>query len=195
VSNALGAALLSTIMGATACGIGRAIRAFAGVEHRIELVREVGGVTYVNDSIATSPDRTEALLEAVPGPLVLILGGYDKGLPFDGLARAVIARDCAVVTMGKTAAKIEEALRDAAGPKKADRSTTGRDMAGMREAGGVAGLDVTRAGSLEEAVSLATAKARPGSSVVLSPACASFDMFADFEERGRLFKEIVRRLA
>jgi UDP-N-acetylmuramoylalanine--D-glutamate ligase len=195
VSNALGAALLSTIMGATACGIGRAIRAFAGVEHRIELVREVGGVTYVNDSIATSPDRTEALLEAVPGPLVLILGGYDKGLPFDGLARAVIARDCAVVTMGKTAAKIEEALRDAAGPKKADRSTTGRDMAGMREARAVAGLDVTRAGSLEEAVSLATAKARPGSSVVLSPACASFDMFADFEERGRLFKEIVRRLA
>lgn len=174
VANALAAALLATVMGASPDGINRAIRSFRGVEHRIEFVRELRGVRYYNDSIATSPDRTLALLEAVPGPLVLILGGYDKGLPFEEMAGAIVARGCSVITMGKTAPKIEQALREAAA---------------------AAPLDMVRAGSLDEVVQLASGKAGPGGSVVLSPACASFDMFANFEERGRLFKEIVRRLA
>jgi UDP-N-acetylmuramoylalanine--D-glutamate ligase len=183
VSNALGAAMLATILGATPTGIAKAIRAFRGVEHRIEFVRELGSVRYYNDSIATSPDRTEALLEAVPGPLVLIMGGYDKGLPFDQLGEKLVARNCTVVTLGKTAPKIEEALLSAWLRTQSEAAL-----------GSAARTDVTRAKSLEEAVRLAASKAKPGSSVVLSPACASFDMFANFEERGARFKEIVRSL-
>ncbi len=82
ISNALGAILLSTGLGANYEGIRRAIKSFHGVEHRIEYVGETGGVKFYNDSIATSPDRTIALIESMQGPIVLILGGYDKGLPF-----------------------------------------------------------------------------------------------------------------
>ena len=184
VSNALGASVLTAILGANAEAIGRAIRSFRGVEHRIEFVRELRSVRYYNDSIATSPDRTEALLMAVPGPLVLIMGGYDKGLPFDELAEKLVARGCAVVTLGKTASKIEEAIQRAEMKAQAEGKAppAGRSV------------DVTRAASLEQAVKIASAKAPPGSSVVLSPACASFEMFANFEERGACFKEIVRSL-
>ena len=183
VSNALAAALGALIMGATPAAANSAIRSFRGVEHRIEFVRELRAVRYYNDSIATSPDRTEALLDAVTGPLVLIMGGYDKGLPFGDLAEKIVTRGCAVVTLGKTATKIEEALQSA--------------WRMARPAGSLpwpASPDVERVGTLEEAVRAAAAKAKPGGSVVLSPACASYDMFANFEERGRMFKEIVRRL-
>ena len=184
VGNALGAALLAAILGADAQAMKRTISSFRGVEHRIEFVREHRGVKYYNDSIATSPDRTEALLEAIPGPLMLILGGYDKGLPFDGLAEKLVARGCSVVTMGKTASKIEEALRRA---EERIRISRGAAQHGF--------MFLARAGSLEEAVKVASEYAKPGTSVVLSPACASFDMFSNFEERGTRFKEIVRNLA
>lgn len=183
VSNALGAAMLAAIVGGTPEGMRQGIRSFAGVPHRIEFVAEIGSVRYYNDSIATSPDRTMALLEAVSGPLVVIMGGYDKGIPFDDLAARLVARGCAVVTLGNTAPKIERALQDA---WLAAEPTGG--------AGPRAPLNVTRAASLEEAVRTASSKAVPGGSVALSPACASFDMFADFEERGLRFKELVRGL-
>lgn len=197
ISNMLAAALLTTAMGATPSGISSAIKAFRGVEHRIEFTRELRGVKYFNDSKATTPDMTMALLEAIPGPLVLILGGYDKGLSFEALAEKVAKRGCPIITIGKTAEKIEAALG-----------------AAWREHSPEAGSpDVERAGSLDEAVRLAAAKAeeytglsalgsagkeriqRKGTcTVALSPACASYDMFTDFEERGRLFKEAVMRL-
>lgn len=177
ISNTLAAILLSMLMGANPEGILTAIKSFGGVEHRIEFVREAYGVKYYNDSIATSPDRTIALLETLRGPLVLILGGYDKGLPFDELAEKVVARNCIVITMGKTAGKIESAIVEAW--ERTKRSGC---------------PDISRVSSLEEAVHTAKQKAKPGYSVVLSPACASFDMFRNFEERGRLFKEIVRKL-
>lgn len=181
VSNALGAALLAALMGGTPEGIRSAIRSFRGVPHRIEFVREVSGVRYYNDSIATSPDRTEALLQAISGPLVLILGGYDKGIPFDGLARRILGRECKVVTLGATAPLIEKALYE-------EWERAARDNPGLKP------TEVTRAKSLEEAVSIASRLAGPGWSVALSPACASYDMFSNFEERGRLFKEIVEAL-
>jgi UDP-N-acetylmuramoylalanine--D-glutamate ligase len=186
VSNALVASLLAVAAGATAEGIGRALRMFRGVEHRIEFVRELRGVRYINDSIATSPDRTEALLDTISGPLVLILGGYDKGLSFEALARQLVSRGCGVVTMGKTAPLIEEALA------RAEAETSSRAL----RAPGAQGIRVVRASTLDEAVTLATEMARaiPGSTVALSPACASYDMFRDYEERGRLFKEVVGRL-
>lgn len=193
VSNALAAALLSASAGATPEGIGRAIRNFKGVEHRIEFVRELGGVSYYNDSIATSPDRTEALLGAIQGPTVLILGGYDKGLSFDALARKIVSRGCGVVTIGKAAPLIEAAIARTEAELSGETGEAGEtgETAAGRQA-----TRVARASSMDEAVILATEMARavPGSSVVLSPACASYDMFRNFEERGRVFKEAVRRL-
>ncbi|MGE5579314.1 MAG: UDP-N-acetylmuramoyl-L-alanine--D-glutamate ligase [Bacillota bacterium] len=181
VANVLAASLGALMMGATPEGIGRAIRSFKGVEHRIEFVRELRGVRYYNDSKATSPDMTEALLHAVAGPLTLILGGYDKGIPFDGLARTIVAKDCKVVTLGKTAPAIEEALLKA-GHERGVSVSSGRTPL------------IGRAATLQEAVSMAAAESKPGSSVVLSPACASYDMFKDFEERGRVFKALVAEL-
>lgn len=183
VSNALAAALGALVMGGSPEGMSRAIRSFRGVEHRIEFVRELRGVRYYNDSIATSPDRTEALLDAVPGPITLILGGYDKGLPFDELAEKVLARGCVVVTLGKTAPLIEQALLNAWKRRLPEAEAFPAPVP-----------DITRASSLQHAVEIGAAKSRPGGSVVLSPACASYDMFSNFEERGRIFKDLAMKL-
>lgn len=171
VANALAAIMVSFLMGADIDAMRRALRNFKGVEHRIEFVAEVAGVRYYNDSIATSPARTAACLEALPGPMVLILGGYDKGLPFHELARKVVGRDIHCVTLGQAAGKIQKALMEAGGAHLIHEET-----------------------DFERAVRAAAHLAKPGYSVVLSPACASYDMFSNFEERGRRFKEIVAML-
>jgi len=142
---------------------------FPGVEHRLEFVAEKGGVRYYNDSKATDPEAAAAALETLEGPFVLILGGFDKKTPFDALARAVAARPVrACVLLGQTAPAIEAALR--AAPRVPE---------------------IVRVRSLEEAVRV---PARPGETVLLSPACASWDMFRNFAERGRAFKALVTTL-
>lgn len=177
ISNALGAVLLAMQMGANPEGISKAIREFRGIEHRIEFVREIDGVKFYNDSIATSPDRTIALVDSLEGSLVLILGGSDKGLSFDGLAGKIVSRRCKAVLIGECAAKIRQAIENA-----------------WAEAGLSGKPEIAEAGGLEEAIRIARTMARPGDSVALSPACASYDMFSNFEQRGRLFKRIVRAL-
>ncbi len=177
ISNALGAILLSLQLGANPRGIKEAITSFHGIEHRIEYVREIDGVKFYNDSIATSPDRAIALIDSIEGPLVLILGGHDKGLPFDGLAGKFVERGCKAVLIGVCAGKIRESIENA-----------------WARAGLPGEPDITDAAGLEEAVNVARTMAGPGDSVALSPACASYDMFSSFEERGRLFKEIVKAL-
>lgn len=173
-ANVTAAAAVARACGAAPEAIEAAVAGFAGVEHRLEMVAELEGVRYVNDSIATAPDRTMAALEAVPGPLVLILGGYDKGIGFEGLAEAVLAAGVrAVVLLGATASKLERAL------------------AGAAERLGRPGPAVVREGSFEAAVARARELAAPGDAVLLSPACASYDMFSNFEARGRRFKAIV----
>ena len=140
---------------------------FPGVEHRLEFVAEKGGVKYYNDSKATDPEATVAALSTLEGPFVLILGGFDKKTPFDLLAREVAARPVrAVVLMGQTAPAIEAALRSQ------DRVP-----------------EILRAASMAEATAVA---ARPGETVLLSPACASWDMYRNFTERGRAFKDLVK---
>jgi UDP-N-acetylmuramoylalanine--D-glutamate ligase len=140
--------------------------AFPGVEHRLEFVTERDGVRYYNDSKATDPEATMAALGTLPGPIVLILGGFDKKTPFDGLARLISEKPVrACVLMGQTAPAIEAALR--AQPRVPE---------------------IARAASIEEA---ARFPARPGETVLLSPACASWDMFRNFTERGNRFKETV----
>ena len=144
-----------------------ALVSFRGVEHRLEFVGEFGGVKYYNDSIATNPESTLAALETLEGPFILIAGGYDKKLPFDALGRRIAERVRLAVLIGETA----EAIARAVGPG--------------------APTEVRRAASFDEAVALARGAARPGETILLSPACASYDMFRNFAERGRRFKQLV----
>jgi UDP-N-acetylmuramoylalanine--D-glutamate ligase len=145
---------------------GEALVSFPGVEHRLEFAGERGGVKYYNDSIATNPESTLAALDTLPGPFVLIAGGYDKKLPFDALGRKVAERVRVAVLLGQTADAIAKSIPG---------STT----------------EIRRAKTFEEAVALAREAARPGDTVLLSPACASYDMFRHFAERGTRFKELI----
>lgn len=154
-------------------------KTFRGVRHRLELVREFCGVAYYNGSIDSSPTRTAAALNAMGNrPLVLICGGYDKQIPFAPLAEALLSRDTIhdLVLTGATAQKIEAALAEH--PGFDSRSFT-----------------IHREADFTEAVLLACRCARAGDAVLLSPACASFDAFANFEKRGDRFCEIVRSLS
>jgi UDP-N-acetylmuramoylalanine--D-glutamate ligase len=172
VENALAAACVSWVLGATKDGIAQGLADFRGVEHRLETAGVWGGVTWINDSIATNPDSTLAALRTLSQPLVLILGGHDKGLSFDSLASAAAARCRAIVLVGASTAKIADALARAGCAVPVDRATDFRD-----------------------AVALASGRAQRGDAVLLSPACASFDMFRNFEDRGRRFKSLARELA
>ena len=150
-------------------------KTFPGVEHRIELVRELDGVKYYNDSIASSPSRTIAGLHAFPQQVILIAGGYDKHIPFDVLGPEICAHVKTLVLCGATAAKIRAAVESAP------------DYAPGHPA-------ITEAGTLAEAVQMAKAAARPGDIVTFSPACASFDQFKNFAVRGRAFKDLAAAL-
>jgi UDP-N-acetylmuramoylalanine--D-glutamate ligase len=170
---------VENVLAATACvlwtgispdDIRRGLARFRGVAHRIEPVRDVRGVHYYNDSKATNVDSTIKALESFSEPIVLIAGGKGKGQDFAPLATAARGRVAHAVLIGEDAERIARALEAAAVP-------------------------VTRADSLEEALGRARALTRPGEVVLLSPACASFDMFDNFEHRGDVFKKLVERLA
>lgn len=151
-------------------------RSFGGVEHRLELVRVKDGVSYYNSSIDSSPTRTAAALSALEGrDIVAICGGYDKRIPFAPLAQSLCERARAVVLTGATAGKIREAILNCP------------DYDPQR-------LLVAESESFEEAVEKAADLGREGGCVVLSPACASFDRFKNFAQRGRYFKELVMKL-
>jgi len=150
-------------------------RTFAGVKHRMEQVREFGGVRYYNDSIATSPTRTIAGLDAYNQKVILIAGGYDKNIPFGVLGPKVIEKVKCLVLLGNTADKIEAAVKAAPGY-----------CAGNPP--------IIRADNLDEAVTAAKNAAVSGDIITLSPACASFDKFKNFEERGNAYKNIVNAL-
>jgi len=187
--NLLAAATVAALAGASLSAIGAVSRTFRGVEHRLEFVRQVAGVRYYNDSIATAPDRTIAALRALSGPIVLILGGYDKRIAFDGLADEIFAsgRVAKVVLQGKTAGMIETALGRAAERLVAAASAGFAQPSALPEI-------VTVEGDFAAAVSTAAGLARPGDTVLLSPACASFDQFSNFEQRGEAFKRMVAAL-
>ena len=146
-----------------------AFRTFPGVEHRLEFIAEKGGVKYYNDSKATDAEATIAALDTLPGPFVLILGGFDKKTPWEALARAVAEKPVrAAVLLGQTAPAIEAALRAASRVP-----------------------EIVRVATLDDAVRI---PARPGETVLLSPACASWDMYRNFTERGLRFKALVAAL-
>jgi len=169
VENVLAATACALWTGVSPAAIRTAIGRFRGVAHRIEWVRDVAGVKYYNDSKGTNVDSTLRALESFPEPIVLIAGGKGKGQDFTPLAAAARGHVAHAILIGEDAAKIGAALRDAAVP-------------------------VTFSPSMPEAVERARALATPGTIVLLSPACASFDMFDNFEHRGDVFKKLVERL-
>jgi len=178
VSNALAATAAALLLGIEPEAIRRAAAAFTGVEHRLERVAEIDGVRFVNDSQGTQPDAVIAALRAFEAPIVLIAGGRDKGIDLSELATVVAERAAAAVLIGESGPALERLFHGA-------------------------GLRTTeRASTLEDAVEAADSLARAArhasdttATVLLSPAAASFDMFADYEARGRAFKAAVRRLA
>lgn len=147
-------------------------KTFGGVEHRIELVRELNGVQYYNDSIASSPTRTIAGLSCFSEKVILIAGGYDKHIPFDTLGPEIVNHVKLLILTGDTASKIHTAVKMA--PNYQEHSP-----------------DILECNNFQEAVEAARREAKPGDVVLLSPACASFDQFKNFVERGNTFKKIV----
>jgi len=168
LENVLAAIAAARIAGASAKAIAEGVRSFAGVEHRLEFVREINGVRYYNDSKATNVDATLKALDAFPGRILVILGGKDKGSDYTVLQTALRERAILALLIGAAADKIESQI-----------------------SGSVA---IERAGTLDHAVEIASQAARNGDVVLLAPACASFDQFQNYEHRGRVFKALVHEL-
>lgn len=170
LENALAACLMARVMGATPDNIAVTLKTFKGVEHRIEYVDTIDGVRFYNDSKGTNPDASIKAILAMKGPTVLIAGGMDKGSSFDEFVDAFGKTVTHMVVLGETADKLIKAAKE----KGFER--------------------VYRVNSIEEGVRKAFSLASPGYNVLLSPACASWDMFKDYEERGRVFKSAVKAL-
>jgi UDP-N-acetylmuramoylalanine--D-glutamate ligase len=168
VENVLAAVCMARLAGVSSEVIRSAVAHFKAVEHRLEFVRELAGVRYFNDSKATNVDATMKAIEAFPGGIHLILGGKDKDSDYTTLAPLVRDRVKTVITIGSAAEKIE------------------RQLAGV--------VKIESAGTMQRAVALAQAVAVAGDTVLLAPACASFDQFKNYEERGRVFKALVQGL-
>ncbi|HYL37873.1 MAG TPA: UDP-N-acetylmuramoyl-L-alanine--D-glutamate ligase [Bryobacteraceae bacterium] len=170
IENTLAASVAAGLAGAQAARIAAAVRIFPGVEHRLEFVRDIGGVSYYNDSKATNVDATLKAIDAFPGGLWIILGGKDKGSDYTVLRDPLRAKARAALLIGAAAPKIAAQLGEASAP-------------------------VVQCGTLAAALEQAHRSAQPGDTVLLAPACASFDQFENFEQRGRIFKELVQALA
>ena len=173
LENALAAVTIAGAMGVAPALMAPVLRTFRGVEHRIETVRELDGVTWINDSKGTNVDSTQKAIATMTRPTVLILGGSDKKVSFDPLAQTIIEapqiEHC--VLIGDTAEQIRTALERV--------GYTAYTMTGY---------------DFDACLAACRSLARPGGCVLLSPACASFDMFKDYEDRGRIFKEKVMAL-
>jgi UDP-N-acetylmuramoylalanine--D-glutamate ligase len=167
LENCLAAVAVGWRMGIDSRSMAKVMRSFPGLEHRMELVGYIRGVPVYNDSKGTNVGATVRSLEGFSGHVILILGGRDKGTPFDPLREPVSRKVGLLILVGEAAGRLQDSLSD----------TT----------------ETIRAPSLEKAVKAAIDRARPGSVILFSPACSSFDMFGSFEERGRVFKRIVHR--
>lgn len=173
VANVLAAALLADSAGIPLDAIRKAITTFGGVEHRLEFVAALNEVQYINDSIATAPERVMAALNAYHEPLILLAGGRDKDMVWDEWVSRVQQRCKAVVLFGDLAEMLEKRLS----PQSS-----------------VLSPHIIRVETLAEAVDAAAKLAVPGDVVLLSPGGTSYDAFTDFEERGKVFRELVRKL-
>ena len=146
------------------------LQSFAGVEHRLEWVRELGNVNYYNDSKATNPESTIPALNAFNQPIILLAGGKDKNTSLDELMQLAQVKAVRLVVFGEAARRFADAAK----------------VAGI--------ISVTETTDLAAALVIARGMVRPGDVVLLSPACASYDQFTNFEERGRCFKQLVNEM-
>jgi UDP-N-acetylmuramoylalanine--D-glutamate ligase len=169
LSDVVAATAISRTAGATGEAMTQAVSVFPGLEHAMEVVATVGGVRFVNDSKATNVESARRSIESVGRGVVAIVGGRYKGGDFADLVPALVERGGSVVAIGEAAERVERAMAPT--------------------------VVVTRAASMGDAVRAGFARASPGATVVLAPACSSFDMFRDYAERGRRFKEEVQKLA
>jgi UDP-N-acetylmuramoylalanine--D-glutamate ligase len=169
VENVLAASVAAARAGVDRASIAAAVRTFHAVEHRLEFVRTVSGIDFYNDSKATSVDATLKAVDAFPGGLWVILGGKDKGLDYSALREPLAARAHAVLLIGGAAQKIAGALEGA--------------------------VPLVECRTLDAAVAYGYAYGKPGDTVLLAPACASFDQFRSYEHRGEVFKKLVEELA
>ena len=176
LENVLAACAISAAAGAPPEAMRTAVTSFAGVEHRLELVAEIGGVRYYDDSIATSPQRTAAALDSFADPLVLLAGGREKHLPLETLADLILSKVKVLILFGEAAPLLEQAVLQAQSKRRGQA------------------LPIHRSSDLGEAVRVAATAAESGDVVLLAPACTSFDMYRDFAERGDHFKSLVRDL-
>ncbi len=171
LENAMAAAAVALVMGVPHGNIANTLKRFAGVAHRLEFVAEIGGVKYINDSKGTNPDASIKAVDAFSGPLILITGGRNKGNDFKQFFRTASPKTKALVVLGECAQEM------------------------VRAASEVGINKIIKADTFREAVLTAESVSSRGDTVLLSPACASWDMFSSFEERGDMFKEIVREIS
>lgn len=176
--NVLAASALAGVAGVPLQAIREVATTFTGVEHRLELVREVNGARWYDDSIATAPERALAAIRSFGEPVVLLAGGRDKDLPWGAFADSTVRRVRRLITFGEAGPMIAELVSETMAQEGGGRTLEG----------------ISRMGTLEEAVEEAARLARPGDVVLLSPGGTSFDAFRDFAERGDRFKELVREL-
>jgi UDP-N-acetylmuramoylalanine--D-glutamate ligase len=176
VDNVLAACAISAAAGAVVGAMRTAVTTFLGVEHRLELVAQIGGVRYYDDSIATSPQRTIAALNSFTEPIILLAGGREKHLPLEELSQPILTKVKALVLFGEAAPLLEQAVREANRAPQARR------------------LPIYHSADMREAVLAASQLADEGDVVLLSPAFTSFDMYKDFAERGAHFQSLVREL-
>jgi len=177
VANALAASAGAIAFGVKPWQVAEALATFNGLPHRLEVVaRNEKKVTYYNDSIATTPESAICALASFDGPITLIAGGSDKGSAFDELAISIVRKARRLILLGVTAPKIEEAVKRAA--HQFNRSP-----------------EILHAKDLEHAAALASTNTLPNEVVLLSPACASYDMFRNFQERGELFRVLAKKMA
>jgi len=166
--NSMAAVLVGQLLGVDAAFIQSTLKTFEGVEHRLEFVRRLNNVSYYNDSKATNVDSVWFALQSFKEPIVLFLGGRDKGNDYSRLRDLVRRQVKAIVAIGESANLVEQSFKGA--------------------------TVITKASSMEEAVAIARFLAQPGDVVLLSPACASFDWFKNYEHRGEVFKQLVNKL-
>ncbi len=182
LQNVLAAATTSFLAGTDLKSINHVIRTFKGLEHRLEFVREVSGVKYYNDSFSTTPETAMAAIKSFAEPEILILGGSEKGSDYVVLGRVICEADNirAVLLIGKTAPRIEDAIYQA--------------LKGVIPVLGITPVKMSSKAAMKEIVQKAKELAQPGDVVLLSPACASFDMFKNYKDRGAQFKHCVNEL-
>ncbi|MFA6456002.1 MAG: cyanophycin synthetase, partial [Bacteroidota bacterium] len=178
LQNAMAAAVTAQLVGVTPAYIKSTLKNFKGVEHRQEVVKEVNGITYINNSKATTVEAVEMSLKSYREPIVLIMGGKDKGNDYSTLFGLVKEKVKAIVATGYSADTIVKIFADKVRVVKVE----------------TIGTAIPNLESMQKTIDTATSLAAKGDIVLLSPACTSFDWFTDYEERGRVFKQLVHTL-